>query len=88
MVDIVVDPKAFSQSKVHPMIIERARKKMLKTPDPKRPRAKRKWQEIVYLEEGIRLAMNCHKSDDTIVITGIKKLKKQKPVGPPGRRRR
>lgn len=88
MVDVVVDPKALSKSKVHPIIIERARKKMLENLDPKRPRAKRKWQEIVYLDQGIRLAMNCHREDDKIVITGIRELKKQKPIGPPGRRRR
>ena len=86
MVDIVVDPDALSKSKVHPIIVERARKKMLKNPDPTRPRAKRKWLEIVHLEEGMRLAMTCHKEDDIIVIKRIRKMRKAKPKGPPRRR--
>jgi len=87
MVDIVVDPDVFSKSKVHPIDIERARKKMIEDPHPTRPTAKKRWQENVYVEEsGIRLAMNCHKEDDKIVITGVRKLRKGKPIGPPRRR--
>lgn len=87
MVDIIVDLDALSKSKVHPIDIERARKKMMENPNFKPPRAKKKWQEIVYLEQsGLRLAINCHKEQDKIVITGIRKMRKEKPIGPPHRR--
>ena len=85
MVDIVVDPKVSFKSKIHPTIIELVRKKMLSDPSPTRPKAKRKWQEIVYLDAGTRFGVNCQIEDDKIVITGLKKLPKGKPVGPPGR---
>ena len=88
MVDIIVDPDALSKSKVHPIDIERARKKMLKNPDIGKHRAKRRWVEKVYVEEsGITLAVNCHKENDLVVMEGIRKLTKRKPVGPPRRRR-
>jgi hypothetical protein len=87
MVDIVVDPDALSNSKVHPTIVERARKKLLKSTHPLGPKAKKKWQEIVPLPDlNIRLAMICHKEGNKIVITKIRKLKKHKPVGPPRRK--
>lgn len=85
MIDIKVDLDAFIESQVHPIMVEQAKKIMAEDPYPTRPKAKGKWQEIVTLDSGERLAMNCHKEDDKIVITGIKKLKKTKPIGPPRR---
>lgn len=86
MEDIIVDEDAFIEAQVHPMMVQRAIKKMLEDPDPTRPKAKKKWQEIVTLDsEGVRLAMNCHREGEKIVITGVRKLTKRKPVGPPRR---
>lgn len=86
MEDIIVDENAFIEAQVHPMTVERARKKMIADPDSTRPKAKKKWQEIVHLDKnGVWLAMNCHREGDKIVITGIRKLTKRKPIGPPRR---
>lgn len=86
MEDIIVDENAFIEAQVHPMMVQRAIKKMREDPDPTRPKAKKKWQEIVPLDnEGTRLAMNCHREGEKIVITGVRKLAKHKPVGPPRR---
>jgi hypothetical protein len=85
LVDIIVDKDAFIESQVHPLMIEQAIQIMKDNPYPTRPKAKGKWQEIVILDSNDRLAMNCHKEHDKIVITGIKKLRKKKPLGPPRR---
>ncbi len=87
MLDIIIDPKVPFKSKVHPTIIEQIRKKMLRDSAPTRPKAKRKWREIVYLSAGPRYAVDCQKEeDDKIVIIGVQQLKRGKPVGPPKRK--
>jgi len=80
MVDIIADPKAISDSKIHPMVIERAcemlRQKFESSPEDM-PRAKKKWQEIVVVA-GMRLVMNCHRENGKIAVTGIRKTRLQK----------
>jgi hypothetical protein len=81
MVDVIVADDAFIQGQVHPMTVQRAITLMKLDP----PKAKGKWQQIVQVDEGCRLALNCHKEGDKIVITGIRQLKRGKVVGPPRR---
>jgi hypothetical protein len=71
--DIVVDPKVFEKSKIHPTIIEQVRQQMMAQSHLNRPKgkAKKKWQEIVRMSD-TRFAVNCHKENDKTVMTGIR----------------
>jgi ribosomal protein S17 len=85
MVDIVVADDVFIQGQVHSTTVQQAIQVMKDDPNPTRPKAKGKWLEVVQLKNGERLAMNCQREGDKIVISGIRPLKKSKPVGPPRR---
>jgi len=79
MEDVVIDPRVFAKSKVHPTIIEQIRREMMKNPGPNRPPPprKKKWQEIPVVE-GARWAANCRRENGKVVIIGIRKAKMHK----------
>jgi len=76
--DIVIDPKVFIQSKIHPTVIEQIRQKMLKNPSSMRPKGNKKWQEIVS-HDGANFAVNCQREDDKIAVLGVRKTRKRGP---------
>ncbi|MHA1185272.1 MAG: hypothetical protein ACTSXA_00185 [Candidatus Heimdallarchaeota archaeon] len=71
-VEIIADEEVYR--KHHAMTVKQIIDKMESNPNPTRPKAKRKWQEKVYIEcEGNRYLVICHKESEMIVIKKITK---------------
>lgn len=65
---VKVDPRAYKVSKLAPTVIARIQGK-LESSDIDPPRAKKKWLEMVDLEDGERFAVSCHEENGYTVIT-------------------
>lgn len=73
--DVVVTKRAMERSKIHPLIIEHARQALVSNKYSSRPRAKRRWLEIVYVGE-LKLALSCRIEEDKIVVTNLRRAQK------------
>jgi len=75
-VEIIAEKEVYR--KHHSMTVKRIIAKMESNPNPIRPKAKRKWQEKVYIEcEGNYYLVICHREGEMIVIKKIDKHKEK-----------
>lgn len=75
--DVVIDPRTYEISKLHPSVIAKVAEKMRRDPKIKSPRAKKKWPETVDMN-GQRFVVMCHEESGKIVITNMRYAKKRK----------
>jgi hypothetical protein len=68
---VKTDPRTFNVSKIAPTVIARIQS-FLESRDDDPPRARKKWLEIVDLEDGERFAVSCHEDNGVIVITNVR----------------
>ncbi len=79
--DVLIDADFLRTSnvkdaKIHATTLGKIRKKMMANPDPARPDAKNKWLEPCEVD-GVRYGVTCHRQDNVIMITFVKRLRKQ-----------
>jgi len=74
--DVLIDRDAMERCKLHPLIVERARHALVNNKYSSRPRAKRKWLEIVYVGD-LKLALSCKIEKEKIVVTNLRRAQKR-----------
>ncbi len=79
MVTVKVDPDIFT--KLPPVLVAKAAKKLAETVSGRRFRAGQKWQENVYVD-GNRIGLGCHyvREEDRVDVTAARPLLGKKGV--------